>query len=152
MTSWLIRHRYFIFLPRIKEFWKTLSFPGTFTVHPQPPIFCSGLKTGCCRGQGSNVYMKFDCCLEYSCNFVELHRKIAWYCGQLIKLLIFGLIVQCHLRLVANAFKGSFMIWRKKVTFLHFSGELCPCYSCCCGIRSDKTQKVAYTFLGILML
>lgn len=120
VTSWLIRHHHFIFLPRIKGFWKTNSqFPRDIHCTSSATCFHSGLKTGCGRRQNSNVYIKFDCCLEHSFNFVEFHRKIAWYCGQLIKLFMFRLIVKCLPRLVAIAFKGSFIILRK--TFLQFS-------------------------------
>lgn len=37
------------------------------------------------------------------------------------------------------AFKDIFLILRMKVTFLQFSEELRPCFSCCCG--TDKPPK-----------
>jgi len=85
MTSWLIRHCHFMLLTRIKEFWKTNSpFPRDVHCMSSATCFCSSLKTGCGRAQSSNGYIKFDCWLEYTSNSVEFHRKIAWYCGQLI--------------------------------------------------------------------
>lgn len=151
MSSRLTRQHHCIFLPKMKEIWKTNSrLSGAVHCTPSAVCFLSGLKTAWCRGQSSDVYIKFDCCLEYSSGFVEFHRTISWL-WTAGRTFTFRLIVKRHLRLVAIAFKDGFIFLRKKVTFLQFS-ELCLCYSCCCETLSDKILKVAYTVLGILLL
>lgn len=110
-----------IFLPRIKEFERANSqFPRDVHCASSAACFGSGLKTACCRGQGWDVHRQSGCCLERS-SAIEFHRKTAGYCGQLSKPFLFRLTVECYLRLEPMAFKGSFRILRKKVTFLQFS-------------------------------